>query len=94
VYPGGFSSRALEFSEHILGERRIEVVGDPDFASSTSERALWRSHLVWEQPGNGTTGPGNHNLITVLDAIEQTREMRFGLMNVDCLFRQEKAPVK
>src|SRR2546428_8859851 len=74
---------SLEGSENLLGEWRIEVLGDPQAALVDAEELIHALGLLdGDQPRDGLAPPGDDHLVTPGDLGEEPRKMRLGLVAV------------
>ncbi len=76
---------ALELRQDLLGQRRIEVLRDDELPLLRSQNALARRWTDRHKTRDGPTRPGDQDILSSGYTLEQPREVRLGLMDVDSL---------
>jgi len=72
---------AVKQFQQIVGQRCVEIVGDPDFTARESHGPLCGG-LRGNQPGYGNAGAGDRDFLSGCDPLEQAREVSLGLVDI------------
>jgi hypothetical protein len=75
----------VELTKNVRGQRRIEVVSDANTPAPAARRATLAYGAQRDEPRNGLSSFGDHDLFTRLGAINQLGKACFRLVDVDVL---------
>jgi len=74
---------ASKESRNFIGERRVEVIGNPDFPFQIAGPANRSLRFVGNEPRHRFISPGDNDLFSLLDLVQKTGEVGFRLVRVD-----------
>ena len=75
--------RSLERRLIVVGERRVEIHTDPNVAAGAAQGAFENVGSDGNELGDWVSGPGDHDLLPEGHPLEELREMRSRVVDVD-----------